>query len=348
MSDDRDDEGTAAAPWPPLSPWHEPLVRTLLADRARWPHALLLAGPAGIGKRIAAQHLARALLCERPRDGGIACGECDGCRYVAAGQHPDLRVVAPIERDDDGVEKRLDAIPVTQIRALTDFVQLTSHRQGNKVALIAPAERMNASAANALLKTLEEPPANTYLLLVADQPGRLPATVVSRCRRIDVPAPARADALAWLTARGVRDAANALAQAGGAPYSALALSSLQAERRAWLAALEEPARLSALALASRIDLAPRDERKDRLAAAIDWMLGWTTDLARVAAGGDARSNPDAVAALASLAKRVARVPLSRYHRSLLEHRARVSHPLTPRLVAEALLIDYQELFDDGG
>ena len=323
-------------------------MQALLADRARWPHALLLAGAPGIGKRVLARHVVRALLCERPRPGGLACGECDGCRYVAAGQHPDLRILEPVERDEAGVEKRLDAIPVTQVRALIDFVQLTSHRRGNKVALIAPAERMNPSAANALLKTLEEPPADTYLLLVAHQPGRLPATIVSRCRRIDVPAPAADVAVGWLAAQGVRDAANALAEAGGAPYAALAQSVLQAERAAWIAALAEPAQLSAPALAARIDLASRDERKDRLAAAIDWLLAWTADLARVAAGGAPRRNLEAGAALVALARQVARVPLSRYHRSLLRHRARLSHPLTPRLVAEALLLEYQGLFDHGG
>jgi DNA polymerase-3 subunit delta' len=232
------------------------------------------------------------------------------------------------------------------VRALTDFVQLSSHRQRAKVAVIAPAERMNAAAANALLKTLEEPPPGTYLVLVADQPGRLPPTILSRCRRFAAPLPAPADARAWLAAQGVEAPDLALAQAPAAPLAALAHADpgVQAERRAWVGALVAPERLSVQMLAARIDAGGRDERKARLAHALEWLIAWTADLARVAAGGTARQNPDAAPALAELASRVAPVALFRYHRSLLRQRAMLAHPLQPRLVAEALLIDYRALF----
>ncbi len=348
MTDANATDVATVTPWPGLSPWHEPFVRDLLVGRERWPHALLLTGPAGIGKRIVVQHLAQALLCESPGAEGMACGNCDGCRYVAAGAHPDLRILEPLERNEEGEVKRLDAIPVPQVRALTEFVQLTSHRRGRKVALIVPAERLNGAAENALLKTLEEPPPGTYLLLVSHQPGRLRATTLSRCRRIAVPFPPADAAVAWLTAQGVSDAAVALGHAAGAPYAALAQLPLEDERSAWIAALGAPATLSTLALAARIDAAGREERKERVGAAIDWMLGWSVDLARVAAGGAPRFNPDATVRLKALAGQVAGVALSRYHRSLLWQRDRLAHPLVPRLVAEALLIEYRNLFDHGG
>ena len=119
---------------------------------------------------------------------------------------------------------------------------------------------------------------------------------------------------------------------------------MREERRAWVAALSDPDRLSVTILAARIDAAGKEERRARLAWVVDWLIAWTADLARVAAGGAARQNPDAARALSVLASRVAPVPLFRYHRSLLRQRALVAHPLVPRLVAEALLIDYRGLF----
>jgi DNA polymerase-3 subunit delta' len=345
----RDDEAPPRMPWPELAPWHRAFVTAMLTSRAHWPHAILLTAPQGSGKRSLALHLARALLCERPAADGAACGACEGCHYVMSGQHPDLRLLEPIELDDDGEAKAVNDIVVDRIRDVTRFLEYTSHRQGPKVAIITPAERMNENACNALLKTLEEPPANTYLILASGQPGRLPATIVSRCRRWPLPPAPNDEAVAWLAAQGVADASALLAQAGGAPLAALALAgdALQTERAAWLAALARPAALSATQLSARIDAAGDDERKPRLAAALDWLIRWATDLAAVAAGAAPRYNTDHAAALTALAPKVARIALSRYHRNLLRQRALLTHPLTPRLAAEALLLDYKALFDHG-
>ncbi|MET0204652.1 MAG: DNA polymerase III subunit delta' [Casimicrobiaceae bacterium] len=341
MSDER-----TPAVWTGLYPWQREAADSMLADRTRWPHALLLTGPRGIGKRALALEFARGLLCESPRAGGGACGECPSCRYVAAGQHPDLRVVEPVAVDDDGVATPVEWITVDPIRALIDWAQLTSHRRVAKVAVIEPAERMNAAAANALLKTLEEPPPSTYLILVSAAPGRLPATVRSRCRRKVAPAPEAAASRAWLAVQGVPDPDLLLAQAAGAPLAALALADAgyQAERSVWLKELAAPKNLVAATLAERIDAAPREERRERLANVIDWLLGWCGDLAHAQAGAAPRQNGDRAAALARLASSVAPIALFRYHRALLRQRGLVAHPLTPRLVAEALLTDYRTLF----
>ena len=256
--------------WRPLLPWQGAAAATALAARARWPHALLITGRRGIGKRSLALHFAKALLCEEPRGDGSACGHCPSCGYVAAGAHPDLRLIEPVEYDEDGGSKPVDAIVVDRIRELIEFAQLTAHRQRAKVVLIAPAEAMNGAAANALLKTLEEPPSGTFLLLVSDQYARLPATIVSRCRLLPAPEPDAGSANAWLAAEGVEHPQLLLAQAGGAPLLALALAdaAIQRERDALLDALSRPERLSPVAFGARLDAYPRDERKARLADAV--------------------------------------------------------------------------------
>ena len=329
----------------PLLPWQEAVAREALAQRSRWPHALLITGRRGIGKRALALHFAQALLCEEP-GAGAPCGHCPSCGYVAAGAHPDLRRIEPIERDEEGNVKPIDAILVDRIREMIEFAQLTAHRQRAKVAVIAPAEAMNAAAANALLKTLEEPPPATYLLLVSDQSGRLPPTIVSRCRVLAAPEPKVDAATAWLAAQGVERAELLLAQAGGAPLLAVTLAdpAVQREREALLDLLAQPERFSPVAFGARLDAYPREQRGARLADALYWLLAWTTDLAAVASGGVARFNPDRDEALARLASRVARVTLFRYYRLLLRQRELLGHPLQPRLVAEALLLEYRAAF----
>jgi DNA polymerase-3 subunit delta' len=331
---------------PALLPWQRGVAQAALAARSRWPHALLITGRRGIGKRNLALHFAQALLCEQPNADGSACGHCPSCGYVMVGAHPDLRRIEPFEYDEDGEPKAVDAILVDRIRELSQFAQLSTHRLRAKVALIAPAEAMNEAAANALLKTLEEPPPATYLLLVSDQWGRLPATIVSRCRRLPAPEPDAASATAWLAALGIEGPDLLLAQAGGAPLLALALAGAekQCERTALLDALAQPERLSPVAFGARLEAYPREERKLRLADAINWLVAWTADLAAVASGGMPRFNPDRRDALVILGARVARVPLFRYYRTLLGQRALLGHPLQPRLVAEALLFEYRAVF----
>jgi DNA polymerase-3 subunit delta' len=343
-----DDGGATALPWLALLPWQEAPLAQLVAQRDQLAHAYLIHGPRGIGKHAFALGFAQALLCEAPRPDGLGCGVCAGCRYAMAGAHPDLMRLELLQTDPDtGLLEAVDQIAVDRVRALIDFAGITSHRHRAKVAVIAPADRMNPAAANALLKTLEEPPAGTYVILVSGAPGRLAPTILSRCRKLPAPRPSEAEARSWLAAQGVAEPEIVLAQAGGAPLAALAHAdaAVQDERRAWIAALSEPARLSVVKLAARIDAAGKDERRGRLAWAIEWLIAWTTDLARVASGAGVRQNPDAARALATLAGRVAPVRLFGYHRSLLQRRAQLAHPLVPRLVAEALLIDYRELFE---
>ena len=338
---------TAPPLWQPLPAWQREAAAAALQARARWPHALLITGRRGIGKRILALHFAQALLCEQPNADGSACGRCPSCTYVVNGTHPDLRLIEPVERDDEGNNPTpVDTIVVDRIRELIEFTQLSTHRQRAKVAVIVPAETLNTAAENALLKTLEEPPAATYLILVSHQPGRLAATIISRCRLLASPEPDPGAAVAWLSAQGVPEPQLLLAQAGCAPLLALTLADpiVQRERELLLDELAQPERLAPVAVGARIDAYGRDERKARLADVVYWLLTWTSDLAVVGSGGAPRFNPDREDALALLGARVARLKLFRYYQTLLRQRALLNHPLQPRLVAEALLFEYRAMF----
>ncbi len=158
-------------------PWQAPLWQGLIARHraGQLPHALLLSGPQGMGKRHFAESLARALLCEQPQEEGSACGQCRACLLMQAGSHPDWLLVEP--------EEGKQGIGIDQIRALIRFQSLTSQYGKRRVVLLAPAEGINHAAANALLKTLEEPSGETLLMLRSDRPSALLPTVRSRCQQ---------------------------------------------------------------------------------------------------------------------------------------------------------------------
>lgn len=190
-------------------PWLEEAWRLLSGALAaqRLHHGLLVAAPAGYAKRALVEAFAAAALCTQRTAGGDACGRCRACVLFAAGSHPDF-VRVTFEVRDDG--KPRSELTVDQIRALSQRLAMASQFGGLQIAVIDPADRLNAAAANALLKTLEEPTPATVIVLVADDPSRLPATIRSRCQRIDVRSPSRDEALAWLRAQDV-DAAHAQA-----------------------------------------------------------------------------------------------------------------------------------------
>ncbi|MFC5437600.1 DNA polymerase III subunit delta' [Rhodanobacter umsongensis] len=198
-----------------LVPWHAEHWARLQARRQRdaLPHALLLVGAVGLGKRAFARRFVLGLLCSEPVDGD-SCGHCRSCLLFAAGTHPDV-ISLTFGVRKDGVQR--SEIVVDQIRELSARLAMSSQFGGWQVATIDPADAMNAAAANALLKTLEEPAAQTMLILLADAPWRLPQTIRSRCQRIEFHLPATADALAWLQAGHEPDPAAALAAAGGNP-----------------------------------------------------------------------------------------------------------------------------------
>jgi DNA polymerase-3 subunit delta' len=198
-----------------MPPWLEPQMQQLRAAFAagRMPHALLIHESPGAGGESLAYWAAQLVLCSTPAT--APCGHCAGCHHVQDRQHPDLISVVPL---GDSAQIRIE-----QLRELAADLALTAHQGGYKVGVLSPADSMNRFAANALLKTLEEPPPGTLLVLVASVPSRLPVTIASRCQRLRVPPPARAAAVAWLTAeRGAADWEQVLKVLGDAPLDAAA------------------------------------------------------------------------------------------------------------------------------
>jgi DNA polymerase-3 subunit delta' len=234
-------------------PWlASPLARTLAS--ARGHHALLVHGPAGVGQLHFALDLARAWLCEHPaaptaaQTGAPACGHCRSCHLVDERSHPDLRVIVPEARraeaglPEDGAaaseegrktRKPSRAILVEQVRAALDFSTLTAARGAHKVVVVHPAEALNPIAANALLKTLEEPPGAMRFVLTSGDAQALLPTVRSRCQSVALAPPGREEALGWLHGQGVAEPEALLDACGGQPLRALELQRAGLDAAAW-------------------------------------------------------------------------------------------------------------------
>lgn len=251
-----DAAGTLPLPW-----LAEPLAVALATHRG---HALLVHGAAGVGALPFALVLAQAWLCEAtaaasPRP----CGRCGSCRLVQSHVHPDLLVLLPetLRRahdwplaDDkgegeDAKRKPSRQIRIDEVRSLIDWATRTSARGRGKVAVLHPAEALNAQSGNALLKTLEEPPVGTRLVLTTGDPALLLPTVRSRCQRLHLPAPAPDAAAGWLVAQGVAQPEVLLAASSGRPLDALALAQAGIDAEAWSALPSAVARGHAAALA---------------------------------------------------------------------------------------------------
>lgn len=320
-----------------IFPWQKNLWDQLQARQARQSHALLIHGPAGIGKLALAEHYAQSLLCESRHPIESPCGECEGCRWYLAGSHPDFRRIEPeslarrSETDEDPDEaapaaaktaKASNEIKVDQVRALDGFLNLKSHRGGRRVALVHPAEDMNPSAANALLKGLEEPPPGAIFLLVSHRPARLFATVRSRCVAVPIPVPDAAASTAWLARQGVKGASAWLPFASGAPIRALKYAQGSGEVMAHMReALQarDPGALGAVNDREQLEALAEILQKHALDVAFASYCGKPKY-------GEAKASVNAAAWL-SYARRAGR------------NRMLARHPLNPRLFAGQMLAE---------
>ena len=323
-------------------PWLAPALQRLLQNRARPAQALLISGPAGVGKSALARAWAQALLCETTLADGDACGVCGACHWFAAGTHPDYRVLTLQEKENkDGERKLATAIDVEQARETIDYVQLSTYRAGRRVVVIEPADALNLAAANALLKVLEEPPLNTSFLLISDQPRRLLSTIRSRCTRLDIGLPPQSEALSWLSELQVDDAAEMLALAGGAPLVALnwQQSGELALRSEVLHSLSRPRSLDPVAQADAWKtLHPR--------AWHVFAYKWLCDVLAARMLCTTRFNPDFSDALLKLGKHADLARLLNLAKVHAEQGRYVMHPLNRQLQLEAWLIQYRHIFED--
>jgi len=239
-----DDTGALALPW-----LATPLADVLATQRG---HALLLHGSEGIGVLPFALTLAQAWLCEGINEGGgrtAPCGRCVSCRLVQSHLHPDLQVLMPevlrrqhdwLRVDDkaegeDAKRKPSKQIRIDEVRSVIEWVFKTSARGRGKVVVLHPAEALNLQSANALLKSLEEPPSGTRIVLSCAEPALLLPTVRSRCQHLRLAPPTAHQALAWLAAQGVAQPEVLLAACTGRPLDALQLAQAGVQAEDWRA-----------------------------------------------------------------------------------------------------------------
>lgn len=207
---------------PTLTEWQTSAYESLrdAFDRDQLGHATLLTGPVNIGKRAVADALAAYILCKQ-RVSGFACGTCRACHLREAGTHPDLRIIT-LELNKEGTKLKTEIV-IDQLRALSASLALTPQMGGAQVVIVDPADLINRAAANALLKTLEEPMPNRFLWLLSSNPAHLPQTIRSRCQKKEMPVPSHTSAMAWLRSAGKSeaDAEAALKASRGHPVLAL-------------------------------------------------------------------------------------------------------------------------------
>ncbi|MBY0558100.1 MAG: DNA polymerase III subunit delta' [Burkholderiaceae bacterium] len=335
-----------------IYPWQQEAWQQLQLLRTRMPHAILFHGAGGTGKADFIERFAQSLLCEAVQPDGHACGACASCGWFLQHNHPDYRRVRPEALEDElpgegdegeGETKKTakaskapsKEIKIEQIRNLSDFMNISTHRQGLRVVVLYPAEALNLPASNALLKTLEEPPPGTVFLLSSNSLDRLLPTILSRCRKFALPMPSHAQALAWLKAQGVADADSWLREQGGAPLTALAQSEVgnRDELEVLLQMLARPSVEAALRAAEKLHKLP-------LSGQVSCLQRWLYDVISYKLAGNIRYYPRYQKELAQLAGKVHVSRLLAALKRANERRAIADHPLSPKLFLEDMLLDY--------
>ena len=341
-----------------LYPWQGNIWHQIQQRREGLPHAMLFHGPAGIGKVALAERFAQSLLCEQVREDGHACGQCVSCGWFAKYSHPDYRRLRPefmdqetaaaSDEDGDGGEEETSGaktkktaskvIRISQVRDLADFANISTHRQGYRVVLLYPAETLNTESANALLKMLEEPHPGTVFLLVTSHPESLLPTILSRCHKIPVAMPQRADSLKWLQEQGVKDAETWLAEQGAAPLAAyeLAQAGGRESMDEFLSQLAKPTVEGVLRTAEKMQKTPASQL-------IAWLQRWLYDIFSLKFTGVVRYYPRYKKELASLAEQADSATLLRMLKTVSARSAIADHPLAPRLFVEDMLLEYMEI-----
>ena len=333
-------------------PWQSELLASLNELKNKLPNGILVYGPRGIGTFDAVHAFARNLLCQNPNPDGSACGHCHGCHMFDVNTHPDIRYVVseaeslprelPFTPPDNATDDRKNPyreILIYQTRALTDFLNLTSHEGGKRVVLVYPADMIRAEAAASLLKSLEEPPEETVFLLVTDEIDRVLPTIRSRCRLIRARVPTPDESIAWLESQGVTDARSKLIEAGGMP-----LSVCDQDPRFYLAPELRDKILDVLSqgqntnVAEVIDAVGRDVTLSAVALIFS---RWAWDLAGVRQGAAPRYYPERKRQLQEVAETSSASGLYMWINSVRDVRRVASHPLNAKTVIEALLLSYQ-------
>ena len=325
-------------------PWQHQLWQRLTEQhqQQRLPHALLLCGEPGLGKAQFSKALGQYLLCQQPQQQAellVSCGHCKSCLLNAQGSHPDLVEISP-----EGPGK---PIKVDQIRDLVSTITLSAQQGGYRVVVLGPAEAMNINAANALLKVLEEPGSKTLFTLYSHLPGRIVATIRSRCQALYLNHPDQPQALDWIKQQTdyEGDLTELLNLAAGAPLAALELlqNDSAEQRKALYQALKQAVTGEGSSTQAAEKLA-----KIRLLDLLDWWLTLVQDLIRFQSTQD----PDCINSLTAkkmiiaLSQRLSAQQIFEFADRIQQYRHYLMSRNNPneRLLLEDLLIDWKGLF----
>lgn len=328
-----------------LYAWQEQTWQKLMMQRDSLHHALLFTGEMGIGKRQFAEYLAQYLLCEEKESTIHPCGHCNACLWFKEGNHPDFRRLSlqeeAIEEKETSSKKPGQWITVDAVRALQDFLHIGSHRRGMRVVLVYPVEAMNITAANALLKVLEEPPLGVVFILVSHRWQRLLPTIKSRCFRVNLPMPDLEVALNWLKEAGMTEPLMHLRHHAGAPLKALA--QVETEHTALLnmllAYLSEPKKQSVSDLAAEIE-----KLKVQTVDIIDCLQKWALDSILYQKTARIRYYPDYEQALSSKGQLGSK--FWTFYDMLLTMRRHASHPLSQKLLVEKIFYQWIDVLKE--
>ncbi len=314
-------------------PWQEGEWQRLQQQhqQKKLPHALLLSGSRGLGKRQFAVALAQSLLCDAPQQ-GHGCGACRSCQLNQSQTHPDFLLIEP--------EEAGKAIKIDQIRVVSEFVSKTAQQGGRKVVVVAPAEAMNVNSANALLKSLEEPAGDTTLVLVWHTPSQVMPTIRSRCQQLAFPIPPREQSLQWLSKVVTPEVEpeKLLDMVAGAPLSARDL--LEGDRLEQRSNVEQQ-----LLSVANMQLSPLDAAKNwssmDVIEIVEWILLWLHQGAVQAATREIKKSESVPALLAQLHPSL----IFRFQDKLIIVKRQLLSGANPnkQLVLEELLLDWSAL-----
>ncbi len=318
-----------------LLPWHKSNWDVIIRQKRenQLPHAFLFAGMSGLGKRIFASQFSRFLLCSQPSENGIACGQCRHCLLIEAGNHPDRIIIEP-----ESIGK---SIKIDQIRELITRSNKTAQLANHKVIIIQPADVMNINAANALLKTLEEPTPSTIIILITEHFLSLPATIRSRCQIIPFRVPEVSVAKNWLSSHNIQNDQSTLLLhlAQGAPLKVLELN--EGDELSFRKTLFDDWCQFLNANEVLLDVSKKWAKYD-IFSVLNYLLSWVNDLICLNQASDFTdiTNLDFSSELKSIALRYSIVDLYNSYDELIKSQRIISKhiALNSQLLIEGLLL----------
>lgn len=320
-------------PWQ-LEHWDQ-VVQSYVGKKLH--HGLLLSGQEGMGKQAFAFAVASFLLCSNNKDQKKPCGHCTSCKLLEAGSHPDLKVLEP---EESGKQIKID-----QVRAVTNFVNQTAQQGGNKVLILGPAENMNANAANALLKNLEEPSLKTFLILYTHQSSGVLPTIKSRCQQFAFATPSQSVVAEWLSAEAAQ-ASMAIALGHGSPLIAKSLiegsglsqfSRLVIDLESLLTGQNNPVKVA------------DNWKKEELSELLSWLYVLALDVMRVGTTGskDQSRLPEISHLVEAMSKGANLRLLDQFAKKVAQGRGQLKSGIgnpNQQLLLESVLIDWASLF----